>query len=204
MQMPLMVGAASASRSRPGTVGEAGTEGGEALLEAAMRECDPRWHVLWTRSHCEPLVRDQLAGKGFHLFLPEMDAWSRRNGTRHLIRVPMFPGYLFLRHAMGKQAYLEVRQARGLVAILGERWDRLAEVPDREIDAIQSLSRSHLPALPHPYLKEGQRVRIARGPLAGAEGFLVRSRADKGLLVLSVDLLQRSVAVEIDCTSVVA
>jgi transcription antitermination factor NusG len=62
---------------------------------------------------------------------------------------------------------------------------------------------SRLPALAHPYLKEGRRVRIVRGPLAGVEGILASARLDKGLLVLSVDLLQRSVAVEVDCTQVV-
>lgn len=58
--------------------------------------------------------------------------------------------------------------------------------------------------LPHPYLREGQRVRITRGPLAGVEGILVHSKPHKGLLVFSIELLQRSVAVEVDCTLVVA
>lgn len=163
----------------------------------------PQWYTLWTHSHCEQLVCDQLAAKGFHLFLPMMDVWSRRGGVRHLIRVPMFAGYLFLRHAMDKVSYIEVRKARGLVRVLGERWDRLAEVPDREIDAIQKLLRAQVPALPHPYLREGQRVRITCGPLAGVEGILMQVRPNKGLLVLSVGLLQRSVAVEVDCTQVV-
>jgi transcription antitermination factor NusG len=116
----------------------------------------------------------------------------------------MFPGYLFLQHAMDKSSYIEVRKARGLVRILGERSDQLAVVPDTEIEAIQRVLRAHLPALPHPYLREGQRVRITRGPLADVEGILVRFKPNKGLLVLSIDLLQRSVAVEVDCTLVVA
>jgi transcription termination/antitermination protein NusG len=103
---------------------------------------------------------------------------------------------------MDKMGYLEVRKARGLVRILGDRWDRLAAVPDQEIEAIQKVAESELPALPHPYLREGQRVRIVRGPLAGVEGILVRIKPSKGLLVLSVGLLQRSVAVQVDCTHV--
>jgi len=105
---------------------------------------------------------------------------------------------------MDKVSYLEVRQARGLVRILGERWDRLGVVPDADVRAIQKVLQARLPVLPHPYLKEGQRVRIMSGPLAGAEGILMHLRPEKGIVVLSVDLLQRSIAVEIDCSVVVA
>jgi transcription antitermination factor NusG len=116
----------------------------------------------------------------------------------------MFPGYLFLRHAMDKSSYIEVRKTRGLVCVLGERWDCLAEVPDSEIEAVQTALQASIPVFAHAYLREGQRVRITRGPLADVEGILVRQKPDKGLLVLSVDLLRRSVAVEVDCTWAVA
>jgi transcription antitermination factor NusG len=105
---------------------------------------------------------------------------------------------------MDKASYIEVRKTRGLVAILGERWDRLAEIPNEEIEAIQKLLRADLPTVPHPYLREGQRVRIKRGPLADVEGILVQIKPNKGLLVISIDLLKRSVAVEVDCTLVTA
>jgi transcription antitermination factor NusG len=77
-------------------------------------------------------------------------------------------------------------------------------VPDAEIDAIQRLGQSGRVAVPHPYLKEGQRVRITRGPMTDVEGFLVRHDARKGLLVLSVNLVRASVAVEVDVTMVTA
>jgi len=161
-----------------------------------------KWHVLWTRSHSEQMVYDQLAAKGFQLFLPRVDTWARRNGTRYRTSVPMFPGYVFVHHVMDKDGYIEVRKTTGLVKVLGEQWDRLAIVPDREIEAIQKIHQSQMPALPHPYLREGQRVRITGGLLADVEGILLRTKANKGLLIVSVDLLQRSVAVEVDCTLV--
>ena len=160
------------------------------------------WYVLWTRSHAEQMVHDQLASMDFELFLPMMDVWSRRKGVRQHVRVPMFPGYLFLHRGMDKASFIAVSKTRGLVKLLGESWDRLAIVPDREIDAIQKVHHAQVPVLPHPYLREGQRVRICRGVLAGAEGILLRSKPNKGLLVLSIDLLQRSVAVEVDVTLV--
>jgi transcription termination/antitermination protein NusG len=162
----------------------------------------PRWHVLYTRSHCEQLVYDQLAAKGFRLFLPKVEMWSKKAGIKRIARTPLFPGYLFLHNTMGKCSYIEVRKARGLVNIVREGWDKLAVVPDPEIDAIQSIVQSQVPVLPHPYLREGQKVRIIHGPLTGTEGILLQTNTEKGLLILSVNLLQRSIAVKVDCTAV--
>lgn len=180
------------------------TKGGEALLETAIVDPSVRWHVLWTRSNCEQLVHDQLAAKGFEAFLPTIEAWSRRGAVQRRGPAPLFRGYLFLRHAMDKASYVEVCKAKGLVRVLGERWDRLEAVPDREIEAIQNVLRTGLPILPYPYLKEGQRVRITLGPFANVEGRLVRATPNRGLLVISIDLLRRSIAVQVDCTLVEA
>ena len=158
------------------------------------------WWALWTRSHCERLVRDALASRGFEVFLPEVEQWSRRAGIRHVVRTPMFPGYLFLRDGLDRAAHVEVRKARGLVAVLGAPGEGPAPVPDGEVDGLRAVVASGVPVMTHPYLKAGQRVRITAGPFADVEGVLLRTRPQKGLLVLSVNLLQRSVAVEIDCT----
>jgi transcription antitermination factor NusG len=147
-------------------------------------------------------VYDQLAARGFTPFLPKMTVWSRRGGVQHLIHVPMFPGYLFLNHELDKAAYLKVCQARGLVRVLGDRWDCLAEIPEREITAIQLLAASGEHILPHPYLQQGRRVRIVRGPLKGVQGVLTDTQSNRGVLVLSIELLQRSVSVSVDCTNV--
>jgi len=172
------------------------------MSDTMAPDAGARWHVLWTRSHCEQLVHDQLAGKQFELFLPKFETWVKRAGSRSLSGTPLFPGYLFLRHALDKESYLEVRKSRGLVTILGDSWDRPAVLPDSEIEGIRLMVGARVPAAAHPYLREGRRVRITRGPLAGLEGILVQLKMNQGLLVLSVDLLQRSVAVEVDCTAV--
>jgi transcriptional antiterminator NusG len=160
------------------------------------------WHVLWTKSNCEQAVYEQLAAGGFDVLLPTVDRWSRRKHTRCLYRAPLFPGYLFVRHAMDKSGYIEISKARGLVRILGERWDKLATVPDDEIEAIRKVNQTDLPRMPHPYLNIGQTVRIISGPLANVQGVLVRQESKRGLLVLSIELLRRSLAVEVDCTLV--
>jgi transcription antitermination factor NusG len=104
---------------------------------------------------------------------------------------------------MDKASYILACKARGIVKFLGERWDCLAVVPDREMDAIQKINDARPPAFSYPYLQEGQRVRVTGGLLATVEGTLVQSKLNKGLLVVSIELLQRAVAVEIDCTLVV-
>jgi transcription antitermination factor NusG len=172
------------------------TEGGEALLDA-------RWFAIWTHSHCEQLVHDQLRAKDFHAFLPIVRIWSRRSGARRLIARPMFPGYLFIHHMMDKAGYIEILKTKGITRILGGRWDRLTPVADAEIEALQRVITTDQLVLPHPYMREGQRVRIDAGPLAGIEGIFVRSRPNRGLLVLSVNLVHQSVAVEVDCTAVI-
>jgi transcription termination/antitermination protein NusG len=169
----------------------------------ALSDGSRSWHALWTQSHCEQLVHDQLHARGFTTFLPKIRTWSRRRGVQRLIPVPMFPGYLFVQHAIDKTSYVEIAKTRGLVRILGERWDRPTTIADAEVDSLQRLAQDELEVMPHPYLCEGQRVRITAGLLAGLQGILLRTKAKRGLLVLSVDLIHQSVAVEIDCTAVV-
>lgn len=172
-------------------------------LPPSSSDANAAWYALWTHSHCEQLVHDQLAAQGFHPFLPTVDVWSRRRGVRRLVKSPMFPGYLFLRHRMDKESYVRLRSARGLARVLGERWDRLAVIPDSEMNPVRVAAAADCRVLPFPYLREGQRARVVRGPLSGLEGILVESRPDRGLLVLSVHLLQRSVATSVDATTVV-
>jgi transcription antitermination factor NusG len=164
----------------------------------------PQWFALWTNSHCEQFVHDHLAAREFRVFLPMIRDWSRRGGQRRLIPRPMFPGYLFVHALMDKRNYIEVIKTRGLVRVLGERWDKLAAIDEGEIDAIQRLATADVSVQPYPHLREGQRVRITEGVLAGTEGYLVRTKPNRGLLVVSIELLQRSVAVEIECAAVEA
>src|SRR5258708_26953076 len=144
------------------------SEGGEALLLTASEHhqvahpapggrTEPLsaalWFVLWTRSHCERLVHDQLSNKGLASFLPEREIWSRRGVLRHVIRVPMFPGYLFLHTVLDKATHIEVRKTRGLVSLLGSTAEGPAAVPETEVTALQKLvkrSEEHTSELQSP------------------------------------------------------
>lgn len=166
-------------------------------------ESAPQWHVLWTRSNCERLVYEQLSAQGYDVLLPAIHKWSRSKQKQRLYCAPLFPGYLFIRHAIDKFSYIEISRARGLVKILGERWDRLATVPEPQMEAIRKVEESELPRMPHTYLREGQTVRVTTGPLANVRGILVESEPKCGLLVLSVELLAQSVAVKVNYSQVV-
>jgi transcription antitermination factor NusG len=177
------------------------TERGGACPEVAGSP-EQSWHVLWTRSNCEQLVLRQLHGKGFETFLPLIKTWRTLAGARHRVDAPMFPGYLFVRGIGDKRRHVEVRKARGLVSVLGQAWNRPALVPEDEVSAIAKLASADVDVFPTPFLREGERVRVVFGPLAGIEGVLIRSNPRSGLLVLSIALLQRSVATELHCSSV--
>jgi transcriptional antiterminator NusG len=178
------------------------TEGGEALALADTRIGNEAWYAVWTQSHYEQIVSQQLSAKGFAAFLPQMSVWSKREGEMRLIRVPMFPGYLFVRDSMEKRSYIEILKARGVVRILEDGWTRLTPIPDVDIDAIQQVVSADVPVLPHAHLSHGDRVEVVAGPLTGICGIFEQDKPTKGRLVLNVDLLGRSVAVEVDCTAV--
>jgi transcription antitermination factor NusG len=105
---------------------------------------------------------------------------------------------------MEKYSYIEILKARGVVRILEGGWTRLTPVPTDEMDAIERLIESGAPVLSHPYFHEGDRVRVVEGPLSGVEGVFVRDKPNRGRLVVSVNLLRTSVAVEVDADYVSA
>jgi transcription antitermination factor NusG len=156
------------------------------------------WYAIWTRSHCERLVAQQLAAKGFQPFLPEMAVRSRKADPTPIVQRPMFPGYLFLKHSMEKHSYIEILKARGVVRILEGGWNRLTPIADEEMHAVERLLDSGATVQSLPYFSQGDRVRVVEGPLAGVEGLFVRDKKNRGRLVVSVKLLQTSVAVEVD------
>jgi len=165
---------------------------------------EPAWYAIWTRSHCEQFVADQLSSVGFQIFCPQSLTWVTRGAVRRRVERPLFPGYVFVEHAMDKASHVAILKARGVVKVLGDRWDSLCTIPRHELEAVQRLVEMGVPIARHPHLQVGDRVRIVSGPLAGIEGLFVRARKTRGLLLLSLSLLQRSIAVEVDGSQVEA
>ena len=116
----------------------------------------------------------------------------------------MFPGYLFVQGALDKERYLAMLQVRGIVRVLEDGWSRLTPIPAEEIEAIQQLVQADVIVSPHAHLQQGDRVRVLEGPLTGVEGIFVQEQPSKGRLVVSVNMLGRSVAVDMDGAAVEA
>ena len=159
------------------------------------------WYCLHTRSRHEEVVYHHLEDKRIQTFLPKLEVWSRRKDRRKKIQKALFPGYVFVHEILDPHHRLEILKTPGVVKILGNEKGP-EPVPDIQIESIQTILGGKSAVSPFPYLREGQIVRVVEGPLKGSEGFLLKIKEGKEKLVISVDLLQRSVAVEIDGASV--
>lgn len=155
------------------------------------------WFAVWTRNQCEPKVAAGLRQRGLEAFLPCVRVPSRRRDKRVVLAQPLFPGYLFLRFTPSRERCLRVANTDGVVRVLGEGWDALHPIPDEQVEAVHRIVTTDDGARPMPWLRRGDRVRIAAGPLVGLEGFVQEWRAGRATFVVNVDLLQRSVGVEV-------
>jgi transcription antitermination factor NusG len=153
------------------------------------------WYVLQVQSKLAKVASATLRGKGYQEFLPLYRSRRRWSDRIKELELPLFPGYLFCRFDVGDRL-MPILSTPGVIGIVGAGKTPVP-VADEEIDAVRTILRSGLAAQPWPFLSVGSKVYIERGPLAGLEGII--TNADKVYrLVVSVMLLQRSVAVEID------
>jgi transcription antitermination factor NusG len=160
--------------------------------------CVPRWYAVYTRAHHEKRVAEQLGVRQAKHFLPLYTS-VRRWKDRHVsLELPLFPGYIFVHVAL--RDCLQVLQIRGVVKLVGFNGTP-SVLPQEEIDAIRTTLLRGVPAKPHPYLKVGRRVRVTAGPLAGLEGILVK-RKNRARFVVSLELIQRAMAVEVSAADV--
>jgi transcription antitermination factor NusG len=159
---------------------------------------DGSWWALYTRHQHEKSVAEMLSFKGFEVFLPLYESVRRWKDRNKVLSLPLFPCYVFLRGGLDRK--LQIVTTPGVHMIL-YHGDRVATIPEAEMQAIQAATEGPHHVEPHPFLKCGERVRVIRGSLEGLEGILVRKK-NLFRLVLSVDMLAQSVAVEIDASDV--
>ena len=170
----------------------------EMLITEDERLRQPFWYAIHTRSRHEKMVRDQFQAKEITNLLPlhrKRSVWKDRV---KMIEVPLFGGYIFGYFAL--QDKLQVLTTVGVVRLVGIN-GMPVPVPEEQIDAVRAMVEKKLPYDPHPYLTEGMRVRVTHGPLTGAAGVLVSKRRHYRL-VISIDLIQKAVAVDIDSAHV--
>lgn len=173
-----------------------GMEAMPANTEEMIRTCAlPPWFALRVKPRFEKLVATVAHNKGFEEFLPLYKSRRRWSDRYKTVELPLFPGYVFCR--VNPERRLPLLTIPGALHFVG-----IGKIPapvdEAEIAAIQAALRSGLYAEPWPFLDVGQRVRIADGPLADLEGILIQVRKQHRV-VISVTLLRRSVAVEVEC-----
>jgi len=153
-----------------------------------------RWYALWVKSNREKVIAAALQHMGYEHFLPLYRTQRRWSDRQKDLELPLFSGYVFCR--LDPLHRLPVLMIPGAISFIG-LGNTPIPVEDSEITALQTIVREGAPVVPWPFLQVGQRVRIERGSLREIEGVVTELKS--GLrLVVSVGLLQRSVAVEID------
>jgi len=157
------------------------------------------WYALRTKSRHEKLVRDQLDKQGIEPLLPTVKRLSQWKDRKKEIELPLFSGYCFVR--FGQEGKLPVQKVVGVVEVVGSG-SRPEPIPDEEIESLKTLMTSVLPYDPHPYLHEGMKVEVIRGPLQGVHGILLR-KEKRHRLVIGVRVIQQAAVVEIDVNDVV-
>jgi transcription antitermination factor NusG len=161
-----------------------------------------RWYAVQTRSNFEKVVHEELLAKDVECYLPLLSETRQWKDRKKEIEYPVFSGYVFARFTDEPDVRLRVLRSYGAVRILGSATG-IEAIPEPEIENVRRLLASGARAFLHPFLREGMKVRVRRGPLRGIEGLLVRFR-NQDRLVLSIDLLSRSVATEVDARDVEA
>ena len=158
------------------------------------------WYAAYTVARHEKTVAEHLRQRDVECFLPLYETVHRWRNGRHRVQLPLFPSYVFVRMEMRNK--LRVLQVPGLVQLVTFQGSPAA-LPDVEVETLRGALAAGVPAQPYRYLREGSKVEICRGPLQGMQGILLRHQG-QFRVVISVEMIMRSIVVEVDASDVVA
>ncbi len=162
-----------------------------------MQENQFKWYALHARSRHEDVVFHGLRRKSIEAFLPKVQVMSRRKDRRKRILIPLLPGYVFVNTNLNAHHYWDIIKTYGVVRIIGIK-GKPVPVKDEEIVSLQVLDGTDRTVRNQAYMKTGDRIMIMEGPLKGLSGFYLRHKGKSDKVVVSIELLQRSLAVEIE------
>ena len=173
-----------------------------ASLQARQSDAIPnpqslRWYAIHTRSHFEQKVYDALCGKSLEAFFPRILVISRRKDRHKKILVPMLSGYVFVRSDLQAEEHLKILKTPGIVRMIGFR-GKPVPAREEEISSLMILDGTDRTVHNRAYMKKGDRIMIMEGPLKGLIGFYLRHKGHTDKVVVSVELLNRSLEVEIE------
>jgi transcriptional antiterminator NusG len=166
-----------------------------------MKENQLKWYALHSRSRHEDVVFEGLRKKSIEAFLPKIQVMSRRKDRRKRILVPLLPGYVFVHADLSPYNYWDIIKTYGVVRLIGFE-GKPAPVKEEEIVSLQILDGTDRTVRNQAYMKKGDVIMIMDGPLKGLAGYYIRHKGKSDKVVVSIELLQRSLAVEIENWSV--
>jgi transcription antitermination factor NusG len=173
-----------------------GDVSGLLLSNLGFMSDQPRWFAVHTRPRYEKKVSAELREKGITNFLPLYSATHQWSDRKRLVHLPLFPSYVFVQISPVANARVSVLRTNGVTSFVGVR-NMGVPIPDCEIEAVQAILEKRISFEPYPYLRIGQRVCIRGGCLNGVTGTLTAINGDQSLIV-SVNLIQRSIAMRIE------
>lgn len=156
-----------------------------------------KWYALHSRSRHEDVVFKGLRKKSIQAFLPKIQVMSRRKDRRKRILVPLLPGYIFVHTDLTPYHYSDIIRTYGVVRLIGFE-GKPVPVKEEEIISLQILDGTDRTVRNQSYMKKGDMIMIMEGPLKGLTGFYLRHKGKSDKVVVSIDLLQRSLSVEIE------
>ena len=164
------------------------------LAETASPDRSQSWYALYTCARHEKRVAEQIERRQLSCFLPLYRSIRRWKDRRKELELALFPGYVFVHMSLSNK--LQVLEVPGVVRFVS--FDgQPAVLPEEEIETLRNRLSNGAKIEPHPYLRVGRKVRVRSGPFQGLEG-VIRRRKDRCRLIFSIDLIQRSLAIEVD------
>ena len=166
---------------------------------AELEDRDIHWYAAYTRANHEKRIAQELVRRSVEHYLPLYESVRKWKDRRVRLQMPLFPGYIFVRLALRDR--LRVLEVPGVARLVGFH-GQPTPVPEEDLEAVRTCLAGHRRVEPHRYIQRGQRVRVISGPLTGLSGIVVRQR-NSTRFVISLELLKRSVAVELEAADVV-
>lgn len=161
---------------------------------------DRLWYVLHTKSRHEKVVNELLLKKSVEAYLPLVTVRSKRRDRKVMIRVPLFPGYVFVKTDLHPKSHLEVVKTAGAVRLLGNKLGPVS-VPDQTVESLQIMVASNHPVTTGHRLKSGDKVMVVFGPFTGVVGTFVRY-GGKGRVVVNIEALGQYAGVEVSADDI--
>ncbi len=156
------------------------------------------WYALHCKSRHERQVDYRLRAKGIQTYLAEYETVAQWGERRRKVQKNLLPGYVLVHAQMSARTHLEVLQTPSVVKIVGKPWPQLSPIPEEQMASLRLMLGSRLPVEETLYWNLGDRVEVLAGPLAGLRGYVATNDQRRKRVIVSIDLLRRSVAVEVE------